>query len=295
MIEISENKKIIFVGPANSGKTSIKRVFFEKASPLNLLKNPLNPSRGLDSNIFSILNIKLGIFDLAGQENDYWFSDKGNYIFEDANLIFCVFDIRKSLEYLTDFILKIFKIKRTLNLENCEIIILLHKVDLVSHSYSKAKLVALKNFFHYQCPKDFNFDIKLTSISHKYFYKTFKIFAQIMNSLLNDHLSSLSLKHFQKLEKALEIIINSKIDAPNQVQDLARNLNLNIKQLSVYLNKLERINLIRLHENYYELTDRGYLIKEGIENEIEKINNDLLSEKSYIFRELTGLALIHLA
>ncbi|MHA1843781.1 MAG: winged helix-turn-helix domain-containing protein, partial [Promethearchaeota archaeon] len=86
-----------------------------------------------------------------------------------------------------------------------------------------------------------------------------------------------------------------KIDAPNQVQDLARNLNLNIKQLSVYLNKLERINLIRLHKNYYELTDRGYLIKEGIENEIEKINNDLLSEKSYIFRELTGLALIHLA
>jgi len=42
-------------------------------SPLKLLKNTLDPTRGINSTIYSFFELDLGIFDLAGQE-------KANYI-----------------------------------------------------------------------------------------------------------------------------------------------------------------------------------------------------------------------
>ena len=73
-------QKIVFVGPPKVGKTTIKQVFFEHISPLSLLDNPLEPSRGINSSVYSTFNIDLGIFDLAGQENNIWFSSSSGDI-----------------------------------------------------------------------------------------------------------------------------------------------------------------------------------------------------------------------
>ncbi|MFW9973117.1 MAG: hypothetical protein ACFFDF_23240, partial [Candidatus Odinarchaeota archaeon] len=40
-------KKILLVGPPNSGKTSIKKVFFDNIDPSSILENPLTPTRGV--------------------------------------------------------------------------------------------------------------------------------------------------------------------------------------------------------------------------------------------------------
>ena len=78
-----ETKKVIFIGPPGTGKTTIKKIFFEMVSPLKLLKNTLDPTRGINSSIHSFFNLDLGVFDLAGQENENWFSKE---VFQDFKL-----------------------------------------------------------------------------------------------------------------------------------------------------------------------------------------------------------------
>ncbi len=62
------------------------------ANPIELLQKSLKPSRGLNSNTFTFLDLDLGVFDLAGQENDNWFS-KDKTVFIGSNLIICVYSI----------------------------------------------------------------------------------------------------------------------------------------------------------------------------------------------------------
>ena len=100
---MAEIKKIIFVGPPNTGKTTIKSVFFEMANPVKLLKNSLDPTRGVNSTVYSLFDLELGVFDLAGQENENWFK-KDRDVFNHTDLIICVLDINKYLKENLAFI-----------------------------------------------------------------------------------------------------------------------------------------------------------------------------------------------
>ena len=102
-----ENRKIVFVGPSGSGKTTLKNVFFDMANPLKLLETSLEPTRGINSRLYSLFDLKLGVFDLAGQENQEWFN-KDKEIFSDSQVVICVLDInsylKKIFEFLENFI-----------------------------------------------------------------------------------------------------------------------------------------------------------------------------------------------
>ena len=93
-----EKKKIVFVGPSGVGKTTIKNVFFEMANPLYLLKNSIPPTRGFNSTSYHFQDDEVGVFDLAGQENENWFNQERE-IFAYTNLIICVLDVNS---YLND-------------------------------------------------------------------------------------------------------------------------------------------------------------------------------------------------
>ncbi|MEJ2279364.1 MAG: hypothetical protein P8Y70_16730 [Candidatus Lokiarchaeota archaeon] len=92
-------------GPPDSGKTTIKTVFFHFGNPIMLLKDPMDPTRGINSSIFSIFDSELGIFDLAGQENKIWFTQEKE-IFNKSNVIICIFDVRSSLESIISFLIE---------------------------------------------------------------------------------------------------------------------------------------------------------------------------------------------
>ena len=98
-----EIKKVVLVGPPNSGKTTIKKVFLNNSDPSNILKNPLAPTRGCEIHTFNIMKNKISFFDLAGQENKSWMTEDGN-IFKESNLIICIFEVQKSLEEIIQFL-----------------------------------------------------------------------------------------------------------------------------------------------------------------------------------------------
>ncbi|MFX1238157.1 MAG: ADP-ribosylation factor-like protein [Promethearchaeota archaeon] len=171
-------KKIVITGPPNMGKTTIKKTFFDKENLVYPFEN-LQPTRGMSSSVYSFYDIDVSVFDLAGQENNSWLYDEKT-VFEDSNAIICVFDVAHSLKFVISFILKIFRIKKELELTETPIIVFLHKVDLVSPEYVALKTKAIKNFFSNQYIGGKYFRITSTSVLHPYYSQTLEAILQVL-------------------------------------------------------------------------------------------------------------------
>ena len=158
-----ENKKIVLTGPAGAGKTSIYNTYFEMWNPRSVLEIPLEPTRGINSGLYSLFNTKLGIFDLAGQENDIWLTSNKN-VFKQSNAIICIFDATNSVESIVTFLIKIIQIKHKLNLLDCTIYAFMHKIDLIEPTYAFQKIKVIGDFFKSQYRKGQEIEIFKTSI-----------------------------------------------------------------------------------------------------------------------------------
>lgn len=270
-----DRKKLVLVGPSGVGKTTLEKVYFEHMNPISLLKEPIQPSRGINSKIYSTSKTDLGVFDLAGQENEIWFSDRGKEVFSESNLIICVFDISNSLESIIKFIIDIYKLKKDLNLVSCNIVAFLHKIDLRSSSYVHRKLKIIQDFITIQHPQGKDFEIYQTSITKDNFYNTFCIISEILNLIIKRENISIKGKEFQKLKNQLSILIKSDINIKHNVDDLARSLKINTEEVQFYIRELEKLGVVESFDdyNFFKLTNRAYYFKTGLEQNNIKIGN----------------------
>ena len=285
-----ETKKVLFIGPPGTGKSTIKNVFFEMVSPLKLLKNTLVPTRGINSSIYSFFNLDLGVFDLAGQENENWFS-KDNGIFEYANLIICVLDINRYLGENIEFIGDVIRIQNDLKLTNCSILILLHKIDLIEPLYLQKKLKAINDYLIKEKRQDLSSNIYPTSIAKKYFLETYDIMSQLFSSLTNCKTEPSYEKVFQDFKLDLQIIVQYSDLKEHKLTDLFYDLNFSSKDATPRLYRLEKLGFLEFSENShnFQLTERANFFKLGLKSdEIDeketKINKIL--ESLYIFSNL---------
>jgi len=184
-----EGKKIVLIGPPRAGKTSIYKVYFEMCNPLKLLDISLEPTRGINSSVYSLFNSNLGIFDLAGQENEVWLRTNIE-VFDQSNVIICIFDVMNSLESIVSFLIKIIKIKTKLNLSKCKIFAFLHKIDLVKPSYLFQKIKAIIDFFKLQYHRGQEIEIFKTSITEDFFFDTYNIIGGILSLLFQKDLTA---------------------------------------------------------------------------------------------------------
>jgi hypothetical protein len=252
------------------GKTTIQKTFFEQANPSSLLERPLKPSRGVNSNTYSIFSTDLAIFDLAGQENNNWFSKAGRSVFNGSNIIICVFDIQNSLESIISFLINAYKLKKELNLRSCRIIALLHKTDLRSSPYVYNKLKIIQEFITIQHPLGKKFKIYDTSITRDYFYRTYCIIYNLINLIYQNSPILINEQEFQELKKELSIILTSNPKVTYNTSELIYGSETNFEEFKNHLERLVRLGFIESfdHFKFFKLTERAYYFKIGLEKEI---------------------------
>ena len=287
---MARSKKVVFVEPPGTGKTTIKTVFFEMANPLKLLRNSLDPTRGINSSVYSLFDLDLGVFDLAGQENENWFK-KDKSIFNQANLIVCVLDINRYLKENLEFIADLIEIYKELKLRNCSIVVLLHKIDLMDSLYLHHKLKAIEDYI----VKEKNLNSKIlvytTSITKKYFLKTYDIIAEIFSNVISLRSSLKNESPFQDFRTDLKIILQYSDLKKHNIKDIFYDFDLSFKDASPRLRRLERLGFLKFVGNLqnFQLTERAIFFKTGIKikeiDEKERKINRIL-ESLFIFSNL---------
>ncbi len=251
------SKKIVFVGPSGAGKTTLRKLFFEGENSTKLLEYALEPTYGEESLILRLPGIKedIGIFDLAGQENERWLSTDENSIFYGTKVIIVVIDISSSLEDILNFINRIIEIRNELTPETL-IYVLLHKIDLVREKRIRDINAGINNAFRSEKLIKFLF----TSLKKKYFTQTFSYFIEIMKSCLVDETSEEALM-FNVIDESVKLIhlIDDEIVIPKET--LHEKLNRPVKLINYLIKSLNLKGHLNIentnNQELISLTEKG--------------------------------------
>jgi GTPase SAR1 family protein len=251
------SKKVIFVGPSGAGKTTLRKIFFEGENSSKLLEYALEPTFGEESLILRLpkLSEDVGIFDLAGQENERWLETEERSIFNNTKVILVIIDVTTSLDFILDFIKKVLEV-RSLTTPNSFIYVLLHKIDLVSQkkirdikagikgAYSKAKLI--KFLF--------------TSLKKEYITQTFSYFIEIMKKCLDDVIPEDGLM-FNVIDESIKIVNIIDTEVSISKKEIQEKLNRPEKLIDYLLESLVNKDHVEItyvkNQEILSLTEKG--------------------------------------
>lgn len=128
-------KKIVFIGPPDSGKTSVRKWFFENHPVIDIIKhNSLEPTMGVNWYNYDLNNTTIGAVDTSGQEILDILTD--NMLLMGTDAVIFMFDTYKYLEsYIikaefTQYLLELISSKIEFQ-ESYDVFILAHKIDLI--------------------------------------------------------------------------------------------------------------------------------------------------------------------
>ena len=182
------SKKLLFIGFPASGKTCIKKAFFDGMDPLVLLgQTAPEPTRGLAHFVYSWLDAEVGIVDSSGQEFDSYVSPNNNFermiAFEESDVVIYVFDINNWQNDQQDVIDNLERIINTKNTtaSNATVYAFCHKIDLLQgDNQEKAQ-----QFLKIKEILDQQFGIKtiFTSIQPELIHTLFRSMQIILNDL----------------------------------------------------------------------------------------------------------------
>jgi len=272
------SRKLVFVGPPGVGKTTLRKIFFEGEHSSHLLKYSLTPTHGQES---IILNLKedIGIFDLAGQENEKWLEGKGKKVFHDAENIIVVVEAKALFENIYNFTKKIIKIREEFY-GFTYITLLVHKIDLLD----KEELVIIIKKINESFKNEFNFSIEFTSITRDYFLHTYSVFINIISAALSEFPT---LKKFDSslLRIIIKVLSNFKdknILSYNYLQEKSSLTNQKLNDVIDILKKKNHIETYDVDgENLLMITPEG---KKNYKNLINyfPLENLIKFEKNYL-------------
>jgi small GTP-binding protein len=261
-----EKKKIVFIGPSGVGKTTIKNVFFEMANPFYLLQNSLPPTRGFNTVSYQFQDDEVGLFDLAGQENENWFN-QDREIFAYTDLIICVFDVNSYLNDLFDFIKKLMILIKEIGLGTLSLAILLHKIDLTETLYLQHKVKAIEEFVEKEVTGIKKISIHTTSISKEYFLDTYDKMAEIFLDVFQDKLNYKQKSFIQDFRTDMRIILKYDDLKKHSQTELFHDFNLPSKESSLHLSRLEKLGFLEFlgTNQFFKMTERAIFIKSTID------------------------------
>ncbi len=267
-------QKLLLLGRAGTGKTTIKKIIFEGIDPKKLLVSPLEPTRGLSPSVYSWLDLKVGLFDSSGQELQFLLENKEEYdiAFENSDVIIYVFDYPTWVIKSNEIITELHKISNIIesNSYNSKLIIFLHKIDLIENVNRKIVIDDIINYLNKELPCS----IYSTSIHPDLIFSTYNAFFEI--------LAHYSLETSQ-MKKVLDDFIK---DAPKSMFFITNRYNSIICQSIsedfdfLVINHFHKL-IAQLTENFEEMSKNNnieHLILSG-KNDVNLIMNNLNMEK----------------
>lgn len=248
------SKKIIFVGPPNAGKTTLRKIFFEGENRLKLLKFGLGPTHGQESVILKLTE-DIGIFDLAGQENWRWLETDEKSVFYNTKILIIVIDITTSIKEILEFIEKVLKIKNELT-PSTYIYLLLHKKDLITlDRLADIKLRIIKEF-----GRENQIKIAYTSIMKIYFLEMLSLFMEILKTCTSKLIDKERV-NFDFIKITIDLLYFIHEEIVISKMDLIKKLKVSDKKMDYIMNLLENEGFIKVSKAQnlplYSLTVKG--------------------------------------
>jgi len=276
--EGSSAKKILLLGRAGTGKTSIKKIIFEGLNPKDLLYNPLEPTRGITPTVYSWLDLKLGLFDSSGQELDYLLNNETDsehaLAFENTDYIIYLLDYTGWISQSDEIINEIKKIQEILgkNSQSAKLLLFFHKIDLLGKDVNREDLDKIE----VKLNKQFNLPIYFTSIHPDLIYNLYNAFYEILSSS-----SAENTKLREILENEVKFHPKSMIFITNKfnsivVQAMSTDFN------TVIINHSHKL-IAQLNQTFEDMTTSGnidHLILSSYDNLNIIMNNTNLSKFS---------------
>jgi len=182
-------KKILLIGRASVGKTSIKKTIFEGENSKDLIIHPLEPTRGITTSIYSWMDLELTLFDTSGQELPFLLEDekKQNKAFNNADVIIYVFDYPTWASNSQEIKDEIKEIENLIsrNYIEAKFLLFFHKIDLINKKF-REKLKLLKNQIQELLNLPKFRKIYFTSIHPLLINNTYNAFSDILGGFLGE-------------------------------------------------------------------------------------------------------------
>lgn len=247
-------KKILIIGPPSSGKTSIKKVFFEGADSQELLEHSLEPTRGFSHYVYQWLDMELGIADSSGQELNHYLSSQESFekdiAFESADVVIYNFDFPywgNYPEIILDNLERIIAITKSYN-EKCKVFAFCHKSDLIpgTHVASIIKEIAGK------IKSQFNIQVYFTSIQSERISTLYKAMQDILGivSPLSIQLEHILSGVIGASDKTIALVLNREQSIINQYCSTNYNFTIGMIMKEYYYKANEYLK--KIHNNRIE-------------------------------------------
>ena len=190
-----EQKKIVFMGYPNSGKTTTKYFFFEKIRSEKLLETTFTPTKGIESKPYQLIDSNLVLFDTSGQEIERWYNiDETPLIGSDLTIFFITaMDWKQNPMKVKSDLNRLFQLTEKSDQINHDLVLFCHKFDEITENIEdfKIKLIDFTatlgiTVFFTSIKDSGNFDIQ---IGYQLMLRKFSPLFAFINNFLNPLMS----------------------------------------------------------------------------------------------------------
>lgn len=190
-----EQKKIVFMGYPNSGKTTTKYFFFEKIRSEKLLETTFTPTKGIESKPYQLIDSNLVLFDTSGQEIERWYNiDETPLIGSDLTIFFITaMDWKQNPMKVKSDLNRLFQLSEKSDQIKHDLVLFCHKFDEITENIEdfKIKLIDFTatlgiTVFFTSIKDSGNFDIQ---IGYQLMLRKFSPLFAFINNFLNPLMS----------------------------------------------------------------------------------------------------------